>query len=733
MKRKVLALTLSLVLICSSTMVVAAAGDVPNGESSLETVSGETAVEDDAADGADKDEVETEEIELETEEGNITDEEGLVDTSADGEGADEAISAESAKDIEIDDEQDKMGIDILSDIEKDDDVVTDTMASGICGDNLTWVLTSDGTLTISGTGPMYSGALCEENPDFGELVKKVVIEDGVTSIGGGAFMWAHSLTEVNIPDSVTNIQGSAFWQCTSLKEITIPDSVTSIEESAFWGCTGLEKIVIPAGVTDIEQETFYGCSGLRGVIIPDSVTAIGEEAFSGCSSLTEITIADSVTSIGVKAFFGCINLRDVTISEDLTNIGGSAFGNTPWQEAALDENGMMIIHNVLIDSTSDDGVITIPENVTSISERVFSGKDSLNKIVIPDSVTNIEDEAFSYARNLTDVTIPNNLTTIQYGTFYGCKSLESVDIPTNVTSIEGRAFFNTALKSVTIPENVTSIGEYAFGYTGYYNVYPVENFTIYGYTGSAAEKYADENSFIFVALSEPESELEIIADKTDEEYSSQSGTGVTIYCSGDFEKFVSVQMDGETVDPQNYVVEEGSTILTFASEYLDTLSIGEHIVRLNYIDGSIDTYLTVKGEEEPGDKPGAGDETNPSDPGTDPTPGSDEDPETDPTPGTDEDPETDPTPGTGDVKKPSDEGTNGKNESGNTTEDGLTTGTNAVNNTSAENGADNVDKNLDGRAVKTGDQTNVIVWMFVGAGALIACAAVLETKRKRHL
>ena len=59
MKRKVLALTLSLVLICSSTMVVAAAGDVSNGESSLETVSGETAVKDDAADGADKNEVET--------------------------------------------------------------------------------------------------------------------------------------------------------------------------------------------------------------------------------------------------------------------------------------------------------------------------------------------------------------------------------------------------------------------------------------------------------------------------------------------------------------------------------------------------------------------------------------------------------------------------------------------------------------------------------------------------
>ena len=66
-----------------------------------------------------------------------------------------------------------------------------------------------------------------------------------------------------------------------------------------------------------------------------------------------------------------------------------------------------------------------------------------------------------------------------------------------------------------------------------------------------------------------------------------------IYCTGEFSKFVSVEMDGELVDPSNYKVEEGSTVLTFASAYLDTLAVGKHTVKLNYVDGSIGTYITI--------------------------------------------------------------------------------------------------------------------------------------------
>ena len=89
-----------------------------------------------------------------------------------------------------------------------------------------------------------------------------------------------------------------------------------------------------------------------------------------------------------------------------------------------------------------------------------------------------------------------------------------------------------------------------------------------------------------------------MADRTDEVYIKGSGTGATIYCTGEFDKFVSVEMDGEIVDPSNYTVVEGSTVLTFSSAYLDTLATGKHTVTLNYIDGSISTTLTILDKED---------------------------------------------------------------------------------------------------------------------------------------
>ena len=158
-------------------------------------------------------------------------------------------------------------------------------------------------------------------------VKKVVIEDGVTSIGESAFFYCSSLTSITIPDSVTSIGDYAFFNCSSLTSITIPDSVTSIGESAFYGCSSLTSITIPDGVTSIGNTAFSYCSSLTSITIPDSVTSIGDYAFRNCSSLTSITIPNSVTSIGNNTFRLCKSLTIITIPDSVTSIGESAFDN----------------------------------------------------------------------------------------------------------------------------------------------------------------------------------------------------------------------------------------------------------------------------------------------------------------------------------------------------------------------------------------------------------------------
>ena len=272
-------------------------------------------------------------------------------------------------------------LDLLS---EDENVI----ASGTCGaqgKNLTWVLTKDGTLTISGEGKMesYYGGKYHTDAPWGvywDRVTTVVIEPGVTSIGYQAFWGCSDLTSVSIPEGVTSISSSAFDGCSRLTSVTIPEGVTSIEQSAFSDCSSLTSVTIPEGVTRIGGSAFYKCSSLSSVTIPEGVTSIGVEAFLDCKSLTSVTIPEGVTSIGSYAFSGCSSLTSVTIPEGVTCIGYEAFSEC-----------------------SSLTSVTIPESVTSIGRFAFFICSSLTSVMIPDGVTSIGEYAFSGCRNLKHV------------------------------------------------------------------------------------------------------------------------------------------------------------------------------------------------------------------------------------------------------------------------------------------------------------------------------------------
>ena len=194
----------------------------------------------------------------------------------------------------------------------------DTTTSGSCGDSLTWTLDSTGTLTISGTGEM---AYYQQDSDSGSIapwrqlnVKKVVIEEGVTTIGQYAFYGCEALESVSLPKSMLYFNNYAFQNCISLKSITIPDKVWSIGQAAFSGCTALTSVTISnaSKLQSIADSTFEDCTRLTSVTIPSSATSIGERAFYGCKALTGITIPASVTSIGSYAFYGCSSTLGVT-------------------------------------------------------------------------------------------------------------------------------------------------------------------------------------------------------------------------------------------------------------------------------------------------------------------------------------------------------------------------------------------------------------------------------------
>ena len=113
--------------------------------------------------------------------------------------------------------------------------------------------------------------------------------------------------------------------------------------------------------------------------------------------------------------------------------------------------------------SSSINTVTIPETVSSIGERAFSGCADLTAVTIPDSVTSIGTSAFSGCVGLTSIEIPDSVTSIENGAFSRCTGLTSVTIPDSVTSISDGAFCGcTGLVSITVPDSVTSIGKIAF-------------------------------------------------------------------------------------------------------------------------------------------------------------------------------------------------------------------------------------------------------------------------------
>ena len=159
-------------------------------------------------------------------------------------------------------------------------VAAELQATGTCGDNLTWTL-NDGTLRISGTGPMYDyvSTTCPWSGSmYASSVKHVVVESGVTTIGNYAF----------------NVYG--------IETVSLPDTLTSIGKCAFFCNRKMESITIPEGVTSVGIAAFEGCEALKSVYLPDSLTVIPEEMFDACPLLESVRLGNCVTEIQKLAF-----------------------------------------------------------------------------------------------------------------------------------------------------------------------------------------------------------------------------------------------------------------------------------------------------------------------------------------------------------------------------------------------------------------------------------------------
>ena len=395
-----------------------------------------------------------------------------------------------------------------------------------------------------------STVLAEKGPFIDNTsIKKVILEDGMTSIpaylfeyckglesfempnsiteiGNYAFRGCSGIKELNIPDSVTTIYNFAFMDCTALEKIIIPDSVTGMGTNTFSGCTALKMAKLPKGRITITNGTFKNCSSLKTVNIPDNVKTIGDDAFYN-TAIPEIELPSNVNLIGKNAFRGCKNLKSVTLNDALTSIGNNAFYDCD----ALKE-------------------ITIPNNVTSLGTYAFADCEILEKVELGSGLTEIPAYAFNLCPSITDMVIPYRVSKINNNAFTNC----------------------VGLVNITIPRAVSSMGDNVFSYP--------TKMTVYGVAGTYAEQYANEKGMTFVNQEIPVTELKL--DKDDVIINKNATTKLNLVVIPDnFTDAITWKSNNESI----VTVDDNGKITAKA--------VGNAIVRVTAGDNSASCKVTV--------------------------------------------------------------------------------------------------------------------------------------------
>lgn len=289
--------------------------------------------------------------------------------------------------------------------------------SGQSEDGLNWKLTHDGTLTISGSGPMTDYELYPDSPfsnaPWGEhywRIKKIVISEGVTHVGDVAFCHGQSVASVSLPSTLISIGWSSFFSCQSLSDITIPASVTKIGPEAFFQYSDNGAFHTDIHYKGTAQQWYQ--AGGNSAYNPQFTTVYCQ---GKALSITSGQCGDNATwyfADGTLTIKGSGAIYDYEyIQEDFR-----AYSTAPWW--AWDE----VKH------------VVVEEGITHIGAYAFSILVGAESVSLPNSLKSIGDDAF-FGIGVSSLVIPDNVTEIGYYAFNACNNLETITLPAGLREI----------------------------------------------------------------------------------------------------------------------------------------------------------------------------------------------------------------------------------------------------------------------------------------------------------
>ena len=311
--------------------------------------------------------------------------------------------------------------------------------SGKCGKNVSYSISDDGVLTISGTGAMNNFTYERDISDcpwhgVRYALKKIVVKEGVTSIGSYAFSFDLSVTDVTLPSSLKTIGNDAFLGCHGLTSVVIPEGVTSIGAYAFWRCTSLQAITVPASATKFGDHAFDTREYYDGSyhtqltdIYYGGSRQQWYDAGGGDAALTDVTVHFNGTTGDIIDGGQCGDSAFWKLDKDYTL---TIYGTGAMYDYYPDDNGYLTSPWINFDVKKID----VQEGITTIGAYAFCYTVNATALSLPDSLTTIGQDAFCCYGG-TEIVVPDKVTSIGDFAFNTCKNLQTITLPAGLQNI----------------------------------------------------------------------------------------------------------------------------------------------------------------------------------------------------------------------------------------------------------------------------------------------------------
>ncbi len=252
--------------------------------------------------------------------------------------------------------------------------------------------------------------------------------------------------------------------------IVIPEGTKHIEDYAFADLPVM-AVVFPESLESIGSYAFYDCYDLEYAKLPNNLKFVGDCAFLEAGDDISIEFGELPSSVEIVGSFAFSNWTIHSLPEGI-KVNQASFDYSEYLDG-IDEDGFLILGDILVKYNGTSKNITIPDGVSNIDSYAFFNNEAIETVVMPNTVEFIGDAVFYNAKSLKNVIFSENLKIMGNSVFEGCETLESALLPEGMLHIGNDGFVGCEeLHELHIPTTLITASRDSFdGCAWYYDNY----------------------------------------------------------------------------------------------------------------------------------------------------------------------------------------------------------------------------------------------------------------------